>query len=200
MVAVFDVIRVAARQSASLVNDQVNVMHFSVHTVPTPNTDAQVMTDIGTIVSTCFAEIESFIPTIIDPIDLTFYNVTTDAPMGQITWPGPYNGGTASGEVLPLHDSALLLMQTSVKRTVGRIYLPTFTEASQNTSQWVAGVVTAVDSFASMLLVDTVPTASNGEYRYGVYKRGTGAMAFPNSARLAKSVAVQTRRKPGRGS
>lgn len=200
MVAVFDVIRVAARHRYDTTDDQVNVLHFSVHTVPTPNTDANVMADLGALLSNVYTSVQAHIADEVKAIDLSFYNLTQDAPIGQITWPGSYDGGTATGEPLPTHDTALLLMKTSVKRTQGRIFLPTFTEAAQNGSNWTAAVHTAVDAMASMLLIEQVGEEAGGEYQYGIYKRSTGAMVFPTSAILSDIVAVQKRRKRGRGS
>lgn len=120
--------------------------------------------------------------------------------MGQRLWGSGYAGGTSAGEVLPLHDSCLVLMQTAVKRTQGRIYLPPFVEAASSSGAWTSTVATVVDSFASILLAPYTSGTFTGEYLYGVYRRADGAMAFPNSARISPYPAVQTRRKPGRGS
>lgn len=195
-----DIIRVAARQRFDATDDIVNVLHFAIEGVPTPNTDASVMQDIAELISEAYALIASKITTRVVAVDLTFYNIDTDSPMGQRTWDPAYTGGTGSGESMPSHDSCLVLLQTAVKRTQGRIYLPPFTEAQQSGGEWVTGVYTAVDAFLSVLIGPWSGGTFTGEYMYGVHKRSSGATAFPNSGRISTLVAVQTRRKLGRGS
>lgn len=195
-----DIIRVSCRQRYAGIDDQVNVLHFQITTVPTPNTDAQIMADLGEHISSMFSEISSHISTSVDAVDLTFYNVSNDNPIGVIGWPGPYDGGTASGDSLPSHDTFLLLLPTGLKRTIGRIYLPTMSEASQNGGVPAAGVVTAADTFASYLIGPQVPGGGGTEAFYVVRKRAAGTNHAPTSARLASHMAVQRRRKRGRGS
>lgn len=200
MTNVGDVIRVACRQKYDGIDDQVNVMHWVIGTLPTPDTDAALMADIGGIISSFFGTIQAQIVNNVTTTDLTFYNVSDDSPIGQTAWPGTYNGGTGSGEGLPLHDSALLLLPTNVKRTIGRIYLPTMLEASQNDGLWVAAVHTAVDAAAGYLLTTQEGPEFGAMIRYAVWKRSASEYVFPTSARLVAQVAVQTRRKRGRGS
>lgn len=200
MTGATDIVRVSCRQSFDGVEDQVNVFHFIVQTVPDPNTEANIMADLGDIISTAFEALEGQIVNNVQPVDMTFYNVSDDVPIGVTTWPGPYSGGTGSGEGLPPHDSALVILPVGAKRTQGRIYLPTMLEASQNDGVWVAGVHTAVDAFLSLLLDIQTGTPGGGEYQYGIWKRSNTTMHYPYSGRLSSQVAVQRRRKRGRGS
>ena len=200
MADVDDVIRVACRQEFQGRDDVVNVMHWAIGTMPTPATDAAIMADLGNIISKIYLEVATWISNEVDIIDLSFYNVTDDQPVGVTSWPGPYSGGASAGEALPAQITAMLLLPTNVKRTIGRIYLPVMTEGAQDAGEWVAGVHTDVDTMGSFLLAPTEGDLFGGFYRYGVLKRSTGILHFPTSMRLASQAATQRRRKVGRGS
>lgn len=200
MAEVDDVLRVACRQQYAGVDDQVNVMHWVIGAMPTPATDASIMADIADLISEAFQTIDQYISDNVDAVDMAFYNVTQDEPVGVVAWGGGYSGGTGTGEALPTHDTALVLLPTSVKRRIGRIYLPTMTEGAQGSGAWVAGVVTAVDAFGSYLTTAQVGGVFGGTYRYTVYGRSDGSQSWPTLVRLAPRVAVQRRRKRGRGS
>jgi hypothetical protein len=94
----------------------------------------------------------------------------------------------------------MVLLPTGVKRTIGRIYLPTSPEAAQSGGIPTSAAFTAVDAMASFLIGGVGGDVFNSEFHYVVHSRGSGNQYPALSARLAPFVAVQRRRKRGRGS
>lgn len=195
-----DIIRVACRQEWDGREDVVNVFHYMAGEILGGATDAQLMVDIGKIVSKQFDEVKSYISGDCGTVDISFYNVTDDSPVGVTDWPGPYSGGTSGGETLPPQITAMLLLPTAVKRRMGRVYLPPMSEASQAGGRWVAGVQTAASAFMSTMLTAQEGDESGTFFRYIVWSRAQGEGSFPTYGRLAAIAATQRRRKSGRGS
>lgn len=199
-IALADIIRAAVRHKFDGVDDQVNVMHFVMLDAPAAETDQQILTDIAETIGDFYATFASHMSNLIEPVGIDFYNVTDDGPLGQYPFPGTYGGGTGSGEALPPHDTVLMLFPTAFKRRVGRIYLPTMTEAVQNRGQLTSGLITSLDAAASLFLSAQAGTITSLAYEYRVYSRSNGTADAPTGWRPSSRVAVQRRRKEGRGS
>lgn len=198
-VAIGDVLRVAAVQKYNVVNDVVNVFHFGVNAVPTPNTDGAVLADLAEVIGGAFTSLEANLTNGVQADHLSVFNVTQDAPIGIGSWGGTYTGGTGTGEGMPAHDCMLVLLSTAIKRKIGRIYLGVFTEASQNSGNW-GGTIKANAAALVDTLINGDPTTRGGEYVLTVYSRGSGIPTPITTVRVQDAVAIQSRRKPGRGS
>lgn len=193
-----DLVRVAFKQEYGGIEDVVNVMHFQITTVPGLGSDVLFLQDLGQLAGAMWAEIESAIPTGLNPVDVEAYNITDDGPIGVGNWSG-YAGGTATGDAMPLADCMLLIFPTPVKRKQGRIYLSPWNEGSQADGLWSAGALTLAENFMGVLLSNFIGT--NGyEFTYVVYSRAGGVASVPSASRIQPRVAYQLRRKPGRGS
>lgn len=194
-----NILRVACRQLYGGTDDNVNVFHFGVATIPTPNTDAALLADVAEKMSAAYAELASSLSTSLAATDITVYNVSQDVPHGVTAWGAGYSGGTGSGEGMPHADCMLVLIPTSVKRTVGRIYLSPFTEGAQANGLWNSTVRIAAESFYDTL-VDPTALTNGLVLQFGIYKRSDGLLYQPASMRTQPRTAYQRRRKPGRGS
>jgi len=194
-----DIIRVAARQSWDVTEDVVNVFHFNIVAVPSPNTAAALLEDIGEHLSTAWAEIAPDLTNLLDPVDISVFNVSDDAPIGVGSWGAGYVGGTGSGEAMPPADALLILNSTGVKRRIGRIYLGGTLESQQAGGVWTAGMVADAGAFNAALT--DLTTLSNGtQVQYIVYSRSGGVGSLVVSSRVVRQTAYQLRRKRGRGS
>lgn len=198
-VVVGNILRVACRQEYIGTDDNINVYHFGVEAVPTPNDDAALLADISVKMSNVYSQIASHLSGGLDAVDITVYNLSQDVPHGVTAWGPTYTGGTASGESMPPADCLLLLFPTSVKRTIGRIYLSPLSEGDQSAGIWNSTVRVAAEDFAAELR-DTAAGPNGLALAYGVYKRSNGLLYEPASYRSVARTAYQRRRKPGRGS
>lgn len=194
-----DVIRIAAKQTYASVHDIVNAHHFVVIATPTPNTNVALMQDVSEKLSLAWDEIKADTTSGQVPAIIEGYNITQDFPLGQISWPGPYTAGTATGDAMPTDDCALVLWGTDVKRRQGRTYLGVFTEAQHSGSRWTAGLQSDIALWA-LQLRDENPLPEGSELRLVVYSKSAGAHSLITSVRVQPVVAQQERRKLGRGS
>lgn len=194
-----DVIRISAQQKYGAVDDVVNVFHFIIMGTPTPNTNIDLLDDVAEKLSLAWSNLSSHIPNGLQPTIVEGFNITQDAPLGQIAWPGPYSGGTGVSDAMPQDDCLLVLWGTDVKRRQGRTYLGPFLENVQSDSLWSSTLTSAVVTWSADLL-DETPMSNGSELRLIVYSRASGGMSQPTSVRPLPLVAQQQRRKRGRGS
>lgn len=100
---------------------------------------------------------------------------------------------------MPQHDAALALLNTAVKRRIGRLYFGVMSEASQNDGRWSGALTSAIGTMLNDL--NSSPTAAHGTVlEYGVYSRKDGAFSGITTIRIQPVVATMRTRKPGRGS
>jgi len=198
-VATGNILRVACRQEYLGQDDNINVFHFGVAAVPTPNNDAALLADVALKMSLAYANFASFLSGGLEPVDITVYNVSTDAPHGVSAWNAAYTGGTASGESMPAADCLLLLYPTSIKRTIGRTYISPLSEASQSAGVWGSSLRVAAEAFYTELM-DNATGPNDLALNFGIYKKSDGLLYPPASFRSVARTAYQLRRKPGRGS
>lgn len=198
-VTVGDVIRVAAIQKWDGQDDVVNVLHFEISAVPTPNDNPSLLADIADRVGNAWAIIEGALSNNLQPDNLTVFNVSDDTPVGITSWGGVYSGGTSSGEAAPTFAAALVLMSTALKRKQGRMYIGGLTEGATADSR--LNGATAVD-IATMF--DTLrfngPELNGTDMGLVVYSRGSGLASPITTIRVQSLLARMGTRKLGRGS
>jgi len=199
MPATDDILRIAVRHTFRDIDDMVNVYHVRLETVPTPNTNAALLADVSEYIREAYAEVQAHLQNDLDPVDITVFNVSNDAPVGVTSFGGTYAGGTGSGEVLPLATCALALLSTGVKRVQGRIYLSGMGEGELADSLWDLTFVAAYEAMVDRLLLQS-PFTNLSAFAYGVYSRSSGLLRDVTATRIQRIPAFQRRRKPGRGS
>lgn len=197
--AVSDIIRVAAIMKYNGVDDIVNVFHFRIIATPTPNTNVNLLSDVGEHFGAAYAQIEALMPDEVAASAIHVYNITQDAPVGLGSWGTDFTGGTGTGEPMPTHDACMVLWGTDVKRRVGRTYLGPFTEGNHSGSFWSGAAVSAVGLWAAEMRQESA-WGMGSELRLGVYARSSGAHSLITSVRIQPLVSTQTRRRIGRGS
>jgi hypothetical protein len=197
--SVSDILRVAAVQRYGGVDQFVNVFHFRIIALPTPNDNTSLLEDIGEKLSTAWGEIAANIPTGLEPDVIQVFNITQDAPVGIGSWDPGYTGGASIADAMPTDDAALVLWGTDVKRRQGRTYLGPFSETVHADSRWSGTLTSNIGTWAAALR-DENPQGNGSELRLGVYSKSGGAHSIITSVRIQTLVAQQERRKLGRGS
>lgn len=194
-----DIIRVACRHLFEGVDEQINVFHFTVEDGPAVPEDGALLADISTFVSDAYLNIDNYMSSAVAAQDITVYNVTDDYPLGVVGWSNGYVGGLAVGDGLPPGVAALYLWRTAVKRVLGKTYLPTFAESTQNRGSLDSTTRTAMSDFGTDLKTITVQP---NEYSFllGVWSREAGQMRPIVSHAPGLKVGYQRRRKAGVGS
>lgn len=194
-----DVIKCAAKQVFSGVDDHVNVFHMQIVTPPTPNDDASLLNDLSEHISEAYSTIQAVTHNSLVATVIEMYNITDDRPIGVTSWAGPYTGGTATGDMLPPDDAILALLDTGLKRRQGRMYFSGITEGHQNGGQWDGAARSAAVNVPTVL--KTIFSATfGGEFVLVVYSKADG-LAYPVfTLRAQPLVADMPSRKQGRGS
>lgn len=137
-----DIIRVATKLVDILGFQVVNVWHFKCDLITPPSTDALVMADLAARMELIYTEILTDLHNSLTFLDINFFNVTQDAPMGTLFWPTLTTGG-AGGDPMPSQAAAMVRAETGKSRNWARKFFGTFGEGT-NTSLGliVAGAVT----------------------------------------------------------
>lgn len=198
-VTVGDILRVAVRHKWENVDDIVNVLHFGVATAPTPNDEASLLEDVSEMIGDAWLNIEAHLCNNVSAYDIAVWNVSDDAPVGATSFGAGYAGGTSGGECMPAAAAALVLLNTSVKRTQGRIYLAAFSEGDQVDGEWQGSLIADIGGLVDALRFPGA-TPNGTVLQYGVLKRSDGLLYQTNTVRVQPIIAYQLRRKPGRGS
>lgn len=199
VVTVGDVFEVAVVHTFNLSDEQVNVFRFKVTTGGVP-TEAEFADDIVEWFANMYAEIGGDMSNDIDPLELRYRDITHDLATVYVPWVGSYGGGTGTADALPPQNAALVLERTGTKNVVGKKYLPTFTEATQ-----VGGVIGAtnlghIDNWCTYLLSGTAFSISGIEWMPYVHSRSLGSDIKVLAAQPRVQMAIQRRRRVGRGS
>lgn len=198
-VTVGDIIRVAAIQKWDGQDDLVNVMHFEIAAVPTPNDSASLLEDIASRVGNAWQAIEGALCNDLQPDNLTVFNVSDDTPVGITSWGGPYSGGTSSGECAPTFAAALVLFSTAIKRKQGRMYIGGLTEGATADSRLDSATAVNIAQLVDVLRFNGAE-ANGTDMGLVVYSRGSGLASPITTVRVQTLLARMGTRKLGRGS
>lgn len=197
--ALGDILRVAAGMVWDGTNDVINVLHFRVGVLPSPNTTAALLEDLSGQLGSAYNDAAGILSTTLDADVITVYNVTQDLPVGITSWGEGFVGGTAVGEAMPPDDALVVLLDTGLKRRQGKIYLSCLTESRHSGGFWDGTARTSAATMVAGLISGYVPV-NDGQYELQVYSRVDGE-AYPISVvRAQAQVADMPSRKAGRGS
>lgn len=114
--------------------------------------------------------------------------------VGQILPPLSFLGGA---EALPSATAGLVTVPTTYPRVVGKKYLPTFSELTQNASVLIGSTLGAMVNFCNAMR--TITAAGAATYAYNV-RRKDGTTVFGYASVAEGIISSQRRRKPGVGS
>lgn len=194
-----DTIRVAARNLFLGIDEQVNVYHFLILDEAAVPSNSLLLADVAEHLTNAYVHIDELMPNNLEAQDITVYDVTGDAPVGVTNWAAPYVGGGSSGEGLPPGVSAIVLWRTGVKRVVGKTFLPTFIETTQNAGGLLSGALTDITDFAAEMQ-DNAPHTNGYAFQLVIRSRASGSNRAITSAAPALKLGYQRRRKAGVGS
>lgn len=194
-----NIIRAACRHFFEEVDEQVNVFHFTVNDIPATLNDALLLVDLAELIGTAYLQVDNYISSAIFASDISVYNVTQDYPLGTIDFGAGYTGGLATGDALPPGTSGIVLWRTATKRVLGKTYLPTFAESTQNRGSLDTAVRAAMSAFAGEMRT-VAPGVNDYSFDLHVYSREAGQARPIVSSTAALKVGYQRRRKAGVGS
>lgn len=193
----FDVFAVTAKMTISgSASDVQNTMHWRQET-PGALTDAQVLTDLSTVLDALYTGINLDVSDIQDYVEISVKNVTQNLLLGSIAWPTLVTGGSATDPVA-FQVVALLLMKSAVPRVFGRLNLGVFAENDLGGSNWQGTVVTNVLALGAFLLLPFVQVSAT--WRYVIFNRVLSTVTLPNSTGMTIAARTQRRRSRGIGS
>jgi hypothetical protein len=178
--------------------DVINVWHAQI-TGYMGGSDAQVAQELVDEISTNYQLIDQDIAGTAS-VDMSVVNVTTGAVLGSMAW-NPVLGAGSSGDQVPPQASMFCYFRTGFSRRIGRKFVGTVNEASQNNGIISAGVITALGNFAAAFLGPIVGATTGNTYRFGVYNPNKSPTFLMFVEYVVRNyLATQRRRRFGVGS
>lgn len=177
-------------------NQQVNVFTYQVTDIIAQTQD-EIRNDISEYFSNLYSAVVGGVSNRLDHFNTTMFNITADTPEVSLGRDSTLDG-TNSGQMLPLQVTALCWMLTTRSRTIGKKYLPTFTEGAWDGSRWSAGDQSNMADFCSKWVAPFIGTNSVA-IKAGVYHKATATMLPGIEARFGLTARIQRRRRPGVG-
>lgn len=199
-----DVVRVSVRHALSAEQDHVNVYYYEC-TLPMSGSDAEIVSDIENEMSTAYSLLTTHLTNTATPVDVKVDEVAFVGGVEKVirnvgTVPfTPTSPPAAAGEPLPPGVAALVKFLTGIGKTYGRKFIGMFAEGAQSDGVLVAGVLTALEAFAAVLL-STISGTTSGTLQPGVMSKPNAAFVPFTVYDVASQMAYQRRRRPGTGS
>lgn len=191
-----DMLRVACVWRFGGSDEQVNVLHLHIGSTVAALT-ADVLDDVGEYLLEAYNGMVGAVCTGVLHDRYEVQNLNRGLTFGASPAIPGINGAAASDCLAP-QSTALLLMNTTIPRVQGRLYLPTFGEGDNGNGFIGAPSLGGMASLGDYLLAEQ--TLSNGTaLRYCVF-RNLAFFTFPYSYRAVPTLRVQRRRQLGRGS
>lgn len=176
-------------------DEQVNVWHFQVMG-GIPATEAEELADFSEVLEDLYGTVPTFFPTALVHQDVTLYNETLNNPMVSIGALTALNG-TSGTDPLPTGVAAFIYAKTNRSRTIGRKFLPVFTEGHTAAGVWTSTVTDELVLMGNRWRLGDV--GANGmEVQFGVFGP-TGGWRVPISTSYSLQPAYQRRRRIGSG-
>jgi len=200
-----DVLRVAARCKRGDEADVVNVFYLESSQTDPSLANEDVLNAISAWLTNAYNDIESYIPSDQNPIDIRVDKVGLVSGLikvlenvGTTTWGATFDP-SGTGEGLPRGVAALVFLLTSVGKVFGRKYVGTLTEAASAGDSLVTGAITALGSWLTKMLTPVSVGAGNDLFPGILSTRTLGFERFVGG-RVRGRVGYQRRRAPGVGS
>lgn len=157
-----DILRVAARMHLGTHGDLVNVYHFR-KSDATPQTDGETRVDLSLWIDELYDEIDNYLSVDLDFIDINYFNVTQDRPLGSGLWP-TLVAGTRTGHPLPAQLAVFLQGNTGYSRNWARKFIGGFSENENSATGFLeALLLSAMAGFAARWLSGPV-AAMTGDW------------------------------------
>lgn len=191
-----DVIRATA--NCVQYSQTINNIYFYKCIFTDTQTDHDVMSALATQIDDIYAEINSRLSTQFSYMDIHFFNITQNRPMGTLDWPSMTSGSYASSEALPNGVTGLVLADTGYNRSRPKKYFSGFCEVDCTGNVLSATVTSQLLSLITQLL-EAVEVSTGNTLTPGTWSKKYNTFRALVSAVVSSYVAYQRRRKPGRG-
>lgn len=175
----------------------VNVVHVRLGST-VASSDADVLDDLAEFVEDVWENVVPAMSNLVTHDRIEVKNVTLGGVFGSLPANANLDGTDSSANALPPQTTALVIFPTLISRIQGRVYLPPFSEASNNAGFIDPAKVAMMDAFgAEMLLPYTGPNGTEMSY---IVRASSGTGLVPVSTRSIPTFRTQRRRTIGRGS
>lgn len=175
---------------------QMNVLHVQVSDITTQTQD-QIRDDLRDYLEAAYGSCIGYAHVDLDHERTDIFVTQTGAPEQGLDRIVLLDGNSA-GESLPLQLAVEIYFRTGVARHIGRIYLPTFTEAANNNGVVLAAIRADCLSMGTYLL--TPHTMTNGTtFTFGILDRSSAVFRQPTQAIVPVHFRTQRRRRIGVG-
>jgi hypothetical protein len=197
-VAVGDVIKVTARMLWAGAVDVQNVFYAQLSSGTTISDD-DCKDDLTAWVESMYDVIDGHMPSSLAFVDLDYFNVTQDSPMGVDFWPVLTVGGGGT-DIQATGVAAVITAFTTLIRTRGRKFFGPLTEAVVADGLIDSGVMIDLTSVGVLWITPFVGATSGETWTPGVWRRiATAFKAFRDGV-VRNIPGYQRRRKQGVGS
>jgi hypothetical protein len=163
-----------------------------------PNEDA--MDDLAAWVDDLYDVVDDIMPTQLVFVDIDFYNLTNDTPMGTLAWPTMTTGQAASNEIAASGVAAVITAFTSIVRVHGRKFFGPIVETLIDEGYLGTTVMTGMATVITKWITPFVGGTSGETWTPGVWRRATSGFAAFRDAVVRNIPGYQRRRKANVGS
>jgi hypothetical protein len=194
-----DVIRATARLQW---NDSVDVQNTFTCRYQGASTldDSDAKADLAEYIDDVYTEINSVLPSSLDYVDIDFFNITQDAPMGVDFWPTLTVGGSATAEVVATGVSYVMTGFTNIVRAHGRKFFGPPAAGAIEGGVFTSPVMVALASAMAVWISPFNGGTSGQPWVPGIWSRAVSLFRAFRDVVTRNIPGYQRRRKQGVGS
>lgn len=163
-------------------------------------TDSNAKADLAEWVDDIYTALNSIMPTSLDYIDIDFFNITQDVPMGVDFWPTLTVGGGGTDEVAATGVAYVITAFTNVVRVHGRKFFGPVISGGIVDGVFSSGVMTALASAMAIWIAPFNGGTSGEPWVPGVWSRALSLFRAFRDVVVRNIPGYQRRRKQGVGS
>lgn len=131
--------------------------------------DEDAMDDLAEWLETIYDSIAPYMMTTVAFVDILFYDMTGDRPIGQLSWP-TLTTGSGVGHPTASLVSMVVTAYTSINRTRGRKFFGVFDNTLMANGLWVAALLTDMALAAGAWITSFTGGTSGQTWLPGVWR------------------------------
>lgn len=198
-VIVNNVIRVTARMKWNATVDIQNVFTARLSS-GTSIDDDDAKADLAEWVDDLYTEIVGMFPSDLTFEDLDFYNLTSEAPMGTLSWPTLTAGTGGTTEIAATGVAIVITAFTSIVRVHGRKFFGPVLEAMVDAGYFNSTALAYVASCIAVWITPFTGSTTGETWTPGIWRRVAESFAQFRDAVVRNIPGYQRRRKANVGS